>query len=173
MDHIQEMETRLWAYIDGLADSSERPVVEKLIADQNEWRNKYHELLEVHQAISSAELEQPSLRFTRNVMDEIARLQIAPATKKYINNKVIWGITIFFITLIAGFLIYGISQIDWSQASGSDNTFGIDLDKINYGKMFNNTFVNVFMMLNAILGLMLLDRYLNNRKKQFYQEKVH
>jgi len=36
--------------------------------------------------------------------------------------------------------------------------------------MFNNTFVNVFMMLNVILGLMLFDRYLSNKKKSFIEE---
>jgi hypothetical protein len=36
--------------------------------------------------------------------------------------------------------------------------------------MFNNTFVNAFMMANVLLGLMLLDRYLSNKRKQFQQE---
>jgi regulatory protein YycI of two-component signal transduction system YycFG len=36
--------------------------------------------------------------------------------------------------------------------------------------MFNNTFVNVFMMLNVVLGLMLLDRYLDRKKKELMKE---
>jgi len=36
--------------------------------------------------------------------------------------------------------------------------------------MFNNTFVNAFMMLNIVLGLMLLDRYLDRKKKEFMKQ---
>jgi hypothetical protein len=159
------MQTRLWDYIDGLSEQNENITVQKLIAENAEWRVKYHELLEVHQMIGTAELESPSMRFTKNVMDEIAKNHIAPATKHYINNNIIWSIAFFFITLIIGFVIYGASQINWN--SGKPNTTVIDFFQVDYSKVFNNTFVNIFMMLNVILGLMLLDRYLNKNKKQF------
>ena len=139
--------------------------MEKLIAENVVWKQRYHELLDLHQSINLIELEQPSLRFTKNVMEEIARYQIAPATKKYINNKIIWGIALFFGTLIIGFLIYGISQINWAAGTDSQSTIGIDFTQVDYSRVFNNNFVNIFMMLNIVLGLMLLDRYLNNRKK--------
>jgi regulatory protein YycI of two-component signal transduction system YycFG len=170
MNDLNEIETRLWEYIDGFSNAEEKSVVEKLIAENAEWKAKYHELLEVHQSINLVELEEPSLRFTKNVMEEIARLHINPAAKQYINNKVIWGIGAFFLTVIVAFLVYGLSQIDWSTPSNVNN--GV-LDKIadaDYSKMFNNTFVNVFMMLNVVLGLMLFDRYLNNKKKKLMEE---
>ena len=72
--------------------------------------------------------------------------------------------------MIVAFLVYGLSQIDWSAPTKVDS--GV-LDKIvdaDYSKMFNNTFVNVFMMLNVVLGLMLFDRYLNNKKKKLMEE---
>src|SRR5690348_18446687 len=96
-------EQRLWDYIDGLSSPSEKTVIEQLLEASAEWKAKYHELLEVHQLMQSSELEQPSLRFTKNVMDEIARLQIAPATSSYINKNIVRGIGIFFITMIVGF----------------------------------------------------------------------
>lgn len=170
MDNLLDIEVRLWDYIDGTGDASEKPVIEQLIAENAEWRAKYQELLEVHQLIDATELEQPSMRFTKNVMEEIARFQIAPATKKYINNKIIWGIAIFFITSILGFVIYGIAQIDWTTASSSQSTIGVDLTEVDYSKVFNNTLMNVFMMLNVVLGLMLLDRYLNSKRKNFIKE---
>ena len=170
MDNLNDIEVRLWEYIDGLSNESEKSLVERLIAENAEWRSKYHELLEVHQSLNFVELEEPSLRFTKNVMEEIARYHIAPATKTYINNKVVWGIGIFFITMIIGFLIYGFAQIDWSAAGNSKSTLGIDLDKVDYSKMFNSTLMNITMMLNVVLGLILLDRYLSNKKKQLIKE---
>jgi regulatory protein YycI of two-component signal transduction system YycFG len=165
-----EIEARLWEYIDGFTNEQDKPTIEKLIAENAEWRTKYHELMEVHQTINLIELEQPSLRFTKNVMEEIAKYKIAPAAKKYINNKIVWGIGFFFITMIIGFLIYGIAQIDWNAASDSKSTLGIDLNKVDYSKIFDSSFVNVFMMLNVVLGLMLFDKYLTNKRKDIVKE---
>jgi hypothetical protein len=164
------MDLRLWEYIDGVADEKEKSAVEKLIEENMVWRNKYHDLLEVHQLVQATELEQPSMRFTKNVMEQIARTQIAPATKKYLNNRIIWGLGFFFITMLVGFLVYGISQIDWATTSNSGSTLGIDMDKVDFSKMFNNTFVNIFMMLNVVLGLILLERYLSNRNKKLMEQ---
>ena len=170
MTNVDEMEVSLWEYIDGLSNEAERSAIEKLIVDNKEWKVKYHELLEVHQSLNLAELEQPSLRFTKNVMEEIAKYQIAPAAKTYINTKIISGIGIFFITMIVGFLVYGFAQVDWTAAGDSQSNFGIDLTKVNYSSMFNNTLMNVVMMMNVILGLFLLDRYLSSRKKKWMKE---
>jgi hypothetical protein len=166
MDQLHDIELRLWEYIDGFSNEEERSAIEKLVVENAEWRSKYQELLQVHQSIHLLELEQPSLRFTKNVMEEIAKYHIAPAAKKYINNKIVGGIGLFFILMIVGFLIYGIGQIDWSAASDSKTTLGIDFNKVDYSKMFNNNFFNGFMMLNMVLGLMLLDRFLNNKRKK-------
>ena len=165
MNLEMEMETRLWEYIDGLSEESEKSVIEQLIADNAAWRAKYSELLEVHQMLDLTELEQPSLRFTKNVMEEIAKYNIAPATKSYINNKIIWGIGLFFITLIAGLVVYSIAQVDWSVGSDSKSPIGVDFTQVDYSAIFSNTFVNIFMMANIILGLMLLDRVLAKKKE--------
>jgi hypothetical protein len=167
-ENKNNIDDRLWEYIDGQSSMEEKSVIEKLIETNKQWKEKYHELLELHQLVKSSSLEEPSLRFTKSVMEEIAKYQIAPATKAYINNKIIWGIGIFFITLVIGFLIYGFGQVDWN-ASGSEK-LPIDISKVDYGKFFNNTYVNVFMMINVVLGLMLLDRYLAAKKKKLQKE---
>ena len=165
MNTQQPIEERLWDYIDGTSSANEKSVIEKLLETNLEWKAKYHELLEVHQLMQSTELESPSLRFSKNVMDEIAKLHIAPATKNYINKKIIWGIGFFFIALIVGFLVYGFAQIDWNVKG--DTKLPVDLSKIDYSRIFNNTYVNIFMMINVVLGLFLLDNYLSNKRKEF------
>ncbi|MDB5208993.1 MAG: hypothetical protein JWR72_4068 [Flavisolibacter sp.] len=163
-----DIEARLWEYIDGL--STETSAIEILVRENSEWKAKYTELLEVHQLMGKTELEHPSLRFTKNVMDEIARFQIAPATKKYINTKIIWGLAAFFIAIIVGFLGYGVSQIDWSAADSSSSALGVDLGAVDYSRMFDNSIVNGFMMVNILLGLLLLDRFLNMKRKAYREE---
>jgi len=164
----ETVEIRLWEYIDGF--SNEASLIEKLIAENVQWKAKYAKLLEVHHLMGDAELEQPSLRFTKNVMEEIARYQIAPATRKYINTKIIWGLAAFFITIIAGFLVYGFSQIDWAAASSSGSIIGLDLGAVDYSRMFGSSIVNAFMMVNIVLGLLLLDRFLNMKRKAYRDE---
>ena len=173
MNKQQTTEERLWDYIDGVSSPGERTVIEQLIQTELEWKSKYRELLEVQQLLQSSELEAPSMRFTRNVMEEIAKLQIAPATRNYINKRIIWGIGAFFITIIIGFLVYGFGQIDWTAQGDSKlpvDFKNVDFSKVDYSKMFNNNLVNAFMMLNVILGLFLLDRYLANKRKKFGEE---
>jgi hypothetical protein len=166
MNTQQQMEERLWSYIDGACDAEEKSAIEKLLDSNVEWRSKHRELLDVHQLLHSTELEEPSMRFTRNVMEEIGRLQIAPATKNYINKKIIYGIGAFFIVMIAGFLVYGFSQINWSAAGDSNSIISVDFSKVNFNVLFSNTYVNMFMMLNVVLGLMFLDKYLSDKKKK-------
>lgn len=168
MNTQHSSEERLWDYIDGNSSPEEKTVIEQLLASDAEWRAKYSELLEVQQLLNSSELEAPSMRFAKNVMEEIAKLHIAPATKTYINKKIVWGIGIFFITLIVGFLVYGFGQVDWTVQG--DSKLPVDFGKVDYSKIFSNTFVNVFMMINVILGLFLLDRFLASKRKKFREE---
>jgi hypothetical protein len=171
MNQEQNIEQQLWAYIDGISSNEERTSIEKMLQGNLVWKSKYHELMEVHQLMNSTELEQPSMRFTKNVMEKIAQYHIAPAAKNYINKKIIWGIAGFFFTLIIIFLIYGFAQVDW--ASSTDSKYALDfsrLSQVDYSKVFNNNFVNAFMMVNVLLGLVLLDRVLANKRKKFQKQ---
>jgi hypothetical protein len=171
MNQEQNIEQQLWAYIDGVASKEEISAVERLVQSNLEWKSKYHELMEIHQLMSAAELDHPSMRFTKNVMEKIAQYHIAPATKNYINKKIIWGIAGFFFTLIAVFLIYGFSQVEWTSGTGSKYSLDLSrLSQVDYSKIFNNNFVNGFMMLNVLLGLVLLDRVLANKRKKFQKQ---
>jgi hypothetical protein len=165
MNTQDNLEERLWNYIDGTAAAEEKTVIEKLLETDTAWKQKYHELLEVNNLLRSSELETPSMRFSKNVMEEIAKLHIAPATKTYINKKIIWGLGFFFIALFVGFLIYGFGQMDFN--SGQETTLSKNLEKIDFSKFFSNTWVNAFMMINVVLGLFLLDNFLTNKRKEF------
>jgi hypothetical protein len=171
--NFDNMEERLWSYIDDASDAGEQSVIEKLLQSNAKWKAKYSELLEINSLLQSTELEEPSMRFTKNVMEEISKFHIAPATKTYINKKIIWGLATFFILLVVGFLIYGFGQVEWKASDGSSIAFDlskVDYDKIDYGKFFNNSYVNAFMMINVVLGLFLLDRFLANKRRKFRGE---
>jgi hypothetical protein len=164
------IEDRLWNYIDGFSEGEEKSSIEQLLTSNIEWQRKYKDLLEISQLLQSSELEEPSLRFTKNVMEEIAKYHIAPATKSYINKRIIYSIGAFFGIMILGFIIYGLGQIDWSAGSADSINASKYIDRVDFSKFFNNTYVNIFMMINIVLGLGLLDWYLSNKKKEMKRQ---
>ncbi len=90
MNGQQNIEETLWNYIDGTMTAEERSFVEQLVQTNSEWKATHAELLEVHHLMqNNMELEEPSMRFTQNVMEEISRLYITPAAKTYINKNII------------------------------------------------------------------------------------
>lgn len=174
MNTEQPMEERLWDYIDGLSGPAERSAIDQLLEANLEWQNKYRELLNIHQLLNASELEAPSMRFTRNVMEEIARHNVAPATKSYINKNVIRGIGAFFLTLMLGFIAFILSQFKWTGGNGNSSTIlpsGLNhnlekLNDVNVGKAFNGTYISLFMLVAVVLGFMMLDMYLQRKRQQ-------
>lgn len=171
------MEEQLWNYIDGTADAKDISYVEGMIATDSSWREKYNELMEVNRLLQTEmELEQPSMRFTKNVMEQINGLQPAKATKKYINKNIITGIAAFFLLTIAGFLIYGLASMNWSTAPGSTSLLAdlkkISLYQVNLSKETESTLLNAFMMVNVVLGLVLVDYYFRKKKSSSQKKQT-
>ncbi|HLZ89698.1 MAG TPA: hypothetical protein VKQ52_20735, partial [Puia sp.] len=134
------------------------------------------ELLNLQQLLNSSELEAPSLRFTRNVMEEIARYHVAPATKSYVNKNVIRGIGAFFLVMILGMMTWLFSQFKWTSGSGSGSggsSFSLPIDKLGLNRLdnetvskaFNGTTITLFMLVTVVLGFILLDMYLQQKKQ--------
>jgi hypothetical protein len=178
MNTEQPMEDRLWDYIDGHCSPTEKSAIEEMLATNREWQQKHRELLNIQQLLNSSELEAPSMRFTKNVMEEIARFQVAPATKNYVNKNIIRGIGAFFMTMILGVLVFLVTQFKWvSNSNSNSGSGGVDLNKqidnlginrldnLNYSKLFNSTYIIVFLGIAVISGFMLLDMYLQQKKK--------
>jgi hypothetical protein len=165
-----QMEERLWEYIDGLSTEEEKAAINRLLHTDPEWKGKYDEIMELQELLNSSSLDEPSMRFTQNVMEEISRLYISPSTKTYINKKIIYSIGGFFIIMIVGLLVYSIGQVNWAASNGS--SFSINVDRADWGKLLNNSYLNIFMMINVLLGLMLLDKYLSNKKDALRKRNI-
>ena len=164
--HTQQMEEKIWGYIDGTSSMEEVAFVEQMIAADATWRAKYSELKEINQLLKAdMELEQPSLRFSMNVMDQLQGLQPAPATKQYINKTIIRSIAVFFILSIVGFLIYSFTLIDWSSPASTGEGYQLPSMSFDYKLFLNSTWLNVLLMLNVVMGLLYLDNYLRRKKK--------
>ena len=157
-----EMEEKLWRYLDGFSTGKDKAEVENLLQTEPDWKDMYQELLSVQQLLHSSELEEPSMRFTQNVMEEIARFYIAPAAKTYINKNIVYGLGIFFTAMIVGLLIFTAVLINSSPAAA--DSFNINLDRFNWGKLFDSTYLKIFLMVNTVLVLVLFDKYFSGKR---------
>ena len=166
MTSDQDMEGRLWDYIDGTSPREEREKIRLLLGTDAAWQKKHAELTGFSDLLSSQELDAPSMRFTKNVMEQIALLQVSPASRQYINKNVIRGLTAFFLVLITGFLIYGLAQIHWTDTPTDSMVPKLHLDasRVDWSKGLNNNYVNAFLLINVVLGLFVLDRFLQQNK---------
>lgn len=167
----EQIDIQLWNYMDGLSSNEERSSIERLLQENAEWKNRYSELLALQDMLQASTLEEPSIRFTKNVMEAIAQESIAPSISKYINQRVIWGIGIFLLLLITGSVLYCISQVSWSGSSSTIiQTDKLNLDKVDFSQVFNNNLINAFLLINIILGLFFFDRLLSSRRIKMEDE---
>lgn len=161
MEQNDEIAMQLWEYIDGDCNNADKQRIAQLIAEDIQWKQLYTDLLSLHQAIpASIELEQPSMRFSKNIMEAVAQTQIAPATTKYINKNIIKGIAAFFIIGITAMLGYAIANTDWSTGAT------LNLPKADLSRFFSPTFYYAAAIVNVILALALLDVYIRRKHTQ-------
>jgi len=159
------MEERLWDHIDGLGDAAERAEIERLLATDPAWHAAYEAITDTQRLLKSTEMEQPSLRFTKNVMESIARYQVAPPTHSYVNKRIIWAIGGFFILVILVALSFSISTIHFNAGSSGGAGFKLPEMDFSFLKHIPSSIWTAFLLADAVLGLLFLDRYLRRSKQ--------
>ena len=158
------IEQRIWDYLDGTGTVQERDLTEQLIKSDPLYQQLYDECKSFNSLVSAADQDEPSMGFTRNVMERI-NLEPVPATLKLlIDKRIIFGIAAFFlftITALLGVLFY---QIDWSQSAGFKMP-EFNMPVIDTGKYLNRSYINIFFFVDIIIGLYLFDGFLRKRLK--------
>ncbi len=166
----QLIETQIWNYLDGTASQQEIIFVERMIATDKEWQQQYKVLQELNELlVTEIETDQPSMRFSKNVMEQIRNVQPLPATLHYINKNIIRSIAVIFIFTITALLVYSFTTIHLTPANAA-SSLPVDIKNgyaniINFSIPANGTWINLLIMANAVLGLLLLDGLLRRRKK--------
>ncbi len=167
----EQIEQHIWDYIDGLCTPAEKEMVEKLLQSDPAWHTVYLELKDFNTLVAKTDMiDEPSMRFTKNVMDQVSKYKIAPPAQSYVNKKIIYGIASFFVITIVASILYGISLIDFSSSSaaGSMKIPEVDYSKyeLNWSQYLNSPVMYVFLFMDVIAGLLLLDRYLRRKNEK-------
>lgn len=156
------MEQRIWDYLDGTCTEQDRILTGFLIETNPAYRSLYEECKSFDMDISSLELDEPSMGFDRNVMDRIQMEPVPGSIKSLIDNRIIYGITAFFlltISVLLGILFY---QMDWSQPVNFDLP-EFQMKVIDTSEYTNSTLINIFLFADIIIAMYLFDGFLRKR----------
>ena len=114
---MNSMEEKLWNYIDGSCTADEQKAITRLIEQDEVYRVKYEELLQLNKEFALLELDEPPMAFTYNVMEHIRAEHAQKPLKAAIDKRIIGGIAAFFILTIAALIFFAISSVNWSGES--------------------------------------------------------
>lgn len=153
---FEDMEEILWEYLDGTCSDANKANITRLIDTERAWREKYAELRMLRNQLATMETHQPSMRFTANLMDNIAGMHVAGTTKQYLNNWIIKSIAAFFLLVIAGIAVYAVTTANW--AAGTDQSAPFNLECV-----MNSGVVNTMVCITIVLSLVFIDRFLRHR----------
>lgn len=156
---MTKQEEQLWNYIDGFCSLKEQAEIESKLAEDQSLMDLYEQLLKVNQQLNThLEIDEPSMSFTRNVMEQVKH-EIAPATvKSKVDHRIIYAIGGFFTVLLLGTLIYAFAT---ATPDFTINTATVRLDKV-----ISPTVLWVVLFANAVLLLIYLDSYLRKGMKK-------
>lgn len=159
---MNTIEEQLWNYIDGNCTPEEKFEIESKLTVNIQYYTLYHELLKVNEELNKLDFEEPSMSFTRNVMEKV-NLEIKPvALTTKVDQRIIYGIATFFALALGCILIYA--------GATSEASFKIDMPKLDFsfeaGKYLNRTSILIFVFVDIAIALLYLDGILRKRMLQ-------
>jgi hypothetical protein len=160
---MNEVEEKLWNYIDGSCTDEEQKSISALIDTDEAYQLKYHELLQLNTEFSAIELDEPSMAFTYNVMEAIRTETAQKPLKAAINKRIIWGVGAFFILSITVLLILVMASINWQAIGQSSVQAPVQFQMPPLQDYINGNVMRGFVFCDIVLGLFVVDAYL--RKK--------
>ncbi|GGI26761.1 anti-sigma factor family protein [Pedobacter mendelii] len=156
---MNTIEQQLWDYIDGNLNETQRKNIEEKIEKDAEVKLQYEELLNLNSVFSEMEIDEPSMSFTRNVMDSVT-LEPAPVSlKTKVDNRIIYGIGGFFVASLLALLSYVFYNSTFIMPDFSRYmSVSFEIDKV-----ITPTSLYIFLGIDLVLGLIYIDYFL--RKK--------
>lgn len=157
---------QLWTYIDGDGTTAEREQIANQIAGNELWRKMYEELKETELLLAVPEPEQPSMRFTRNVMDVVSASHISAPATRYINMAVVKGIAAFFGISIGLLLAFTLLTVEWGPASSALlPKITMPSIRLHIPASWNSQAVYFVGLANVVLLLLFIDASLKRKRR--------
>ena len=155
-------EEKIWEYLDGTLDQSDRQELESAIANDKSIAVLLHEVSSLHTMLGSQTAEQPSMAFTENVLCSVLpQHQYAAAPKVSILPLII---STFPFLIVLGLACTALISSGVNVFSSYHiNTHFINTSFIN--AHFINTLKLLFVMIDGVLMILFIEQWLVARKK--------
>ena len=158
---MNSMEEKLWAYIDGSCSEAEHDAISLLVEQDEMYGQKYRELLAFSKELDMMELDEPTMAFTYNVLETIRAVHAQKPLKAHINTGIIKGIAAFFVSTIAGLLLYMLFNINWSAATSAAP---VSYKLPDLSGLLNGPVLKGFLFFDLVLVLFLCDTLLYKKR---------
>ena len=157
---MKSIDEQIWDYIDGTCSPEEKLDIAAKIASDQEFNLAYQEMLQVHQLLDAEQLDEPSMSFTRNVM-ELVDLEIAPvALKTKVDNRIIYSIAAFFGIAMLAILIFAFANASYTMPEFKLPKMQLSFDFTPY---VTPLAIKIFLFVDVVLGLFYLDGFLRRK----------
>lgn len=156
---MNTIEEQLWNYIDGNCTAEESNAIAARIATDEQVAQLYAELMEVNATLQTIELDEPSMSFTRNVMEQV-KVELKPvALKTKVDQRIVYAIGAFFVAALVFIFGYAIAN--------SNVSFEFTMPKVDLAfahKLVSPTTLKIFLFVDVILALIYIDSYVRKGK---------
>ena len=115
---------------------------------------------ELTELLKGMELEEPSMSFTSNVMEQVKLEKLPVSLKTRVDNRIIYGIAAIFGAFIAGVIIYAIAN---TTASYKLPELKMDFSEA-VDKTLTPGFLIAFLFIDVIIALVYFDSILRRKR---------
>ncbi|KLT64570.1 anti-sigma factor [Pedobacter sp. BMA] len=154
---MNRIEEQLWDYIDGNLDEAHAKTIADQIHSNPELKHQYEQLVSLNLTLNALSQDEPSLSFTRNVMESIAHEPQPVALTTKVNKKLIYGIGLILVLPLFSMFAYIVYYSDLRLPD-----FNLNLN-FNLKKFFTPTAFNIFIFSDIVIGLIFLDHLLRSK----------
>jgi len=159
---MNNMEEKLWNYIDGACSDEDRLTIAALIEKDKNWHKAFNDIMQMDNAISEMTLDEPPMAFSYKVMEGIRAHEAAKPLKTATNAYVIGAIASFIILTI-------MVMTAFLFINGSSNT---NVNLPDFSVLTNSSVIKVFFYADIILLLFLTDAFLRRKRNNIVAKSV-
>lgn len=114
---------------------------------------------EIEKMLNAMELEEPSMSFTRKVMEQVKQEAVPVALKTKVDKRIIYSIAAIFVVLMGLVVVYAIANTDFKPLSPR-MSFRIVIDRD-----ITSAALKAFLFVDMIIALVYFDRVLRYKKQ--------
>ncbi|MFN8344805.1 MAG: hypothetical protein U0X91_07375 [Spirosomataceae bacterium] len=144
--------------LDGVASAEVRQRHLHLMMTDENYRQSFQELRELHEGLAALPLESPSLAFEHKLMTRWETVQSAYKTPVFLRLLPFLFAAILVVLLVGSSVLWGL-QTDGNAGTGSD--FDNLLNRIDL-----NMIQSLLLPVNSLLLLLIIERIVKNRWKR-------